>query len=616
MATTLSASSKTPKSSGSKAKKAKSKRTGRKLATRTKVIVRRLPPNVPEEKFLESVKPWANELTTDWYVFYPGRVSKSKNKENIFSRAYFHFKTSENVLEFHRGYDNHLFIDSKGVETRAIVEFATFQKLPKDHKKVDPRQGTIDSDLDYLAFVESLKAEENAQTASKEINAASESGATQLERLETKLAAIAANAAAVAAAVRKPKTTPLLEHIRALKSGTKAKSPTLKSPPMGILVSPVSPKVPNNGSPNPSNKQLLRANKTPELVPRLPLSAPGSPGKPSRKERERKKREKEKERRDKGKEREKDKQKEKGKEEREKEKDKETEGSFKEQDKGNQTHEAKDAGKEKDIGKDREFIREKERERRKQRDRERREAKAQAAVAQSQQSQYPASTTSDTNNTNPDRSSEKSPERRFDRRDAKRKISIQQRQKDQIRQIIQRPSATKEEESEAVQPTELSATATAKPTSQPESINPSSHPPSPLSAPKTPTSPTRPKEHHPRRRDRDRDRDRNKRQSAEMKPIPQIKILTKPPTPKLTDKISESLPSYATSPNASSITSGLTTDITNNGTPTIVASTSSSSPIVEPIATVKTATQQQHNGPHSPYRGRGGRGYFGKRGRW
>ncbi|CAG8485051.1 8303_t:CDS:2 [Ambispora leptoticha] len=263
-------------SNNKSSKKIKSKRPGRKTASKTKVVVRRLPPNVPEEKFMESVKQWANEKTIDWYRFHPGRVSKSKNKENIFSRAYFHFKTDEMVLEFHREYDNHLFVDSKGNETRAVVEFAPFQKLPKERKKPDPRQGTIESDPDYLAFVESLKAEESAQLSSKEA-IAQEGGTTQLEKLETRLAIAAANAAAAAAATEKPKTTPLLEHLRAIKSGLKAnKLPPPKtiikssSSSVGVMSPPSTPKlgggIGNNGGGHSNNgsKQSKSPNGSPD----------------------------------------------------------------------------------------------------------------------------------------------------------------------------------------------------------------------------------------------------------------------------------------------------------------------------------------------------------------
>ncbi|CAJ0908584.1 255_t:CDS:2 [Entrophospora sp. SA101] len=167
----------------SRPRKSKPRSSGRsKTLSKNKVVIRRLPPLLPESQFLESVKQWVNENTTDHFKFYPGRVSKSKNKECIYSRAYIHFKNIEQVLEFHRVYDNHLFRD-----------------------KQDP---------DYIAFLEAIKAEEAQQNAFKEPSATLEGGATQLERLENRLASAA------------PKTTPLIEYLRAQKSGTKSKSLT------------------------------------------------------------------------------------------------------------------------------------------------------------------------------------------------------------------------------------------------------------------------------------------------------------------------------------------------------------------------------------------------------
>ncbi|CAG8573237.1 12351_t:CDS:2 [Funneliformis caledonium] len=222
-----------------KSKKSKSKRTGHsKNATKTKVVVRRLPPLILEQVFFESVEQWVNKETCTWSRFHQGRISKSKNKESIFSRAYLHFKTVEQVLEFHRGYDNHLFVDRQGNENRAVVEFAIYQKLPKEHKKPNPKQGTIETDPDYLAFLESLKVEETQHATTKEPGVLLESGATQLERLEARLA----NAAAINAAnaVEKPKTTPLIEHLRALKSA-KSKSQLTKQAQIAILSPPGSP---------------------------------------------------------------------------------------------------------------------------------------------------------------------------------------------------------------------------------------------------------------------------------------------------------------------------------------------------------------------------------------
>ncbi|KAL7416138.1 regulator of nonsense-mediated decay, partial [Mrakia frigida] len=78
-------------------------------------------------------------------------------KENAHSRAYILFKSTEALVNFHRGYDGHAFRDKQGNESFAVVEYATYQKVPVERKKVDPKQGTIDDDPDFLSFLESLK---------------------------------------------------------------------------------------------------------------------------------------------------------------------------------------------------------------------------------------------------------------------------------------------------------------------------------------------------------------------------------------------------------------------------------------------------------------------------
>ncbi|ORY99078.1 Smg-4/UPF3 family-domain-containing protein [Syncephalastrum racemosum] len=204
------AAAKAKKKKKDKAKK-KAKRSSRKTAPKTKIVVRRLPPNLPEDVFMNAVKRWTSDEVVDYKLYLPGKLSKSKGKEHQFSRAYFHMKTMEAVIAFHQGFDGHIFLDNRGIESRAVVEFAPFQKLPKEHKTPDARQGTIDDDPEFLAFVESLKHEE---TAKEEENV---EGATPLERLENRLAMVTAQTLAAEQAA-KPKTTPLLDHIRAQKA--------------------------------------------------------------------------------------------------------------------------------------------------------------------------------------------------------------------------------------------------------------------------------------------------------------------------------------------------------------------------------------------------------------
>ncbi|XP_068235864.1 regulator of nonsense transcripts 3B-like isoform X2 [Palaemon carinicauda] len=122
------------------------------LASLTKVVVRRLPPSMTEEMFIESVSPLAEY---DYFAFINADSSLGSN---AYSRAYINFKNMEDVYIFCDKFDGYVFIDQKGNEHPAMVEYAPFQKIPKRSggKKKDARCGTIDEDADYLAFLESL----------------------------------------------------------------------------------------------------------------------------------------------------------------------------------------------------------------------------------------------------------------------------------------------------------------------------------------------------------------------------------------------------------------------------------------------------------------------------
>ncbi|KAJ7029287.1 midasin nuclear AAA ATPase [Mycena alexandri] len=172
---------------------------------RLKTVVRRLPPNLPEDIFWQSVQSWVSDETVAWKIYYPGKLRKRLNKENVSSRAYIVFKTEEQLAQFSRDYDGHLFRDKAGNESYAVVEFAPYQKVPPEKKKTDARSGTIEKDEDYISFIESL----NAQSSNAE--------PVSLESL------IAANQPAPA-----PKTTPLLEALKAEKAAQKEKETAIR----------------------------------------------------------------------------------------------------------------------------------------------------------------------------------------------------------------------------------------------------------------------------------------------------------------------------------------------------------------------------------------------------
>lgn len=104
---------------------------------RLKTVVRRLPPNLPEEIFWQSVQPWVTDDSITWKVYHAGKLRKRcvyyhclrfcavvnqywfvmgrQNQENVPSRAYIAFKNDEVLATFSREYDGHLFRDKAGL---------------------------------------------------------------------------------------------------------------------------------------------------------------------------------------------------------------------------------------------------------------------------------------------------------------------------------------------------------------------------------------------------------------------------------------------------------------------------------------------------------------------
>ncbi|KAI0046770.1 hypothetical protein FA95DRAFT_1589352 [Auriscalpium vulgare] len=190
-----------------KDKKVSSKSSGNE---RLKTVVRRLPPNLPEEIFWQSVQPWVTEDAVLWKAYYPGKLRKKLNKENIHSRACIAFKTEELLATFSHDYDGHTFRDKAGNESQAVVEFAPYQKIPLEKKKIDSRNATIDKDEEFIAFLQSLE-----QPATKAYDAE--------QLLETLIASTERQP--------QPKSTPLLEALKAEKSAQKDKEAIQRNHP-------------------------------------------------------------------------------------------------------------------------------------------------------------------------------------------------------------------------------------------------------------------------------------------------------------------------------------------------------------------------------------------------
>nr|CAD7199197.1 unnamed protein product [Timema douglasi] len=129
----------------------------------TKVVIRRLPPSLTEESFLEHIKPLPS---TEHFYFVK---AEKRLKQNAFSRAYIKFVKQDDIWQFKERFDNHPFIDNRGAEYRAVVEFAPFQGVPVSDWKQNNgcKVGKLENDRKYLDFLEYQDSEDEDVTVNR-----------------------------------------------------------------------------------------------------------------------------------------------------------------------------------------------------------------------------------------------------------------------------------------------------------------------------------------------------------------------------------------------------------------------------------------------------------------
>ncbi|KAJ7310484.1 hypothetical protein JRQ81_007406 [Phrynocephalus forsythii] len=160
-----------------------------KKETLSKVVIRRLPPSLTKEQLEEHLQPLPEH---DYFEFF---ANDSSLYPHMFSRAYINFKNQEDIVLFRDRFDGYVFVDHKGLEYPAVVEFAPFQKAAKKkNKKKDAKAGTIEDDPEYKKFLESYSADDEKLTSTPE---------TLLEEIEARNKELIAK-----------KTTPLLNFLK------------------------------------------------------------------------------------------------------------------------------------------------------------------------------------------------------------------------------------------------------------------------------------------------------------------------------------------------------------------------------------------------------------------
>ncbi|KAL4285577.1 hypothetical protein HN51_053085 [Arachis hypogaea] len=162
---------------------------------KTKVVIRHLPPSLTQSDLLHHID---NHFASryNWFSFRPGNTS---HKNQRHSRAYIDFKSPDDVFEFAEFFDGHVFVNERGAQHKAIVEYAPSQRVPRPTTKKDGREGTIYKDPDYLEFLKFI-AKPPEHLPSAEI---------QLERKEAEQAG---------ANKEGPIVTPLMEYVRQKRS--------------------------------------------------------------------------------------------------------------------------------------------------------------------------------------------------------------------------------------------------------------------------------------------------------------------------------------------------------------------------------------------------------------
>ncbi|GLE06862.1 hypothetical protein PINS_up016531 [Pythium insidiosum] len=120
-----------------------------------KVVIRQIPHDVDEETVYARILDAHDVSRSHIWRFVPGKV-RGNNRPPYPGRLYLDFKKdtelATSVVAQLKGAE---ITSSKGTVT-LDVDFAPFQKIPREKQRRDPKVGTIEKDPEYLAFLEDL----------------------------------------------------------------------------------------------------------------------------------------------------------------------------------------------------------------------------------------------------------------------------------------------------------------------------------------------------------------------------------------------------------------------------------------------------------------------------
>ncbi|EXM29293.1 RNA recognition motif domain [Fusarium oxysporum f. sp. vasinfectum] len=179
-----------------------------------KLVIRRLPPGMTQAEFVSILgSEWElGKGKVDWFSFAGGKISTDPSKPSRPGRAYVHVMKKDDILPLSDAVRTAVWEDAKvsfnspSLIGPPSVEFAIYKKVPSNKKRTDARQGTIDQDPEFMAFLEEL-----ANPAPPKETVEGEEG-DDLGKVETKVT-----------------TTPLIEYLKEKKANKAKESSSSKN---------------------------------------------------------------------------------------------------------------------------------------------------------------------------------------------------------------------------------------------------------------------------------------------------------------------------------------------------------------------------------------------------
>ncbi|KAI0534785.1 Smg-4/UPF3 family-domain-containing protein [Xylaria digitata] len=131
-----------------------------------KVVVRRLPPGMTADEFWAILgEEWkVGKGKVDWTRYDDGEISNDPSDLSRPARCYLHVLNLADVSMLSDKVQQLKWEDAKHTANDSALvgppylELAPLQKIPTGKKRTDPRQGTIDSEPEFMKFLESLTA--------------------------------------------------------------------------------------------------------------------------------------------------------------------------------------------------------------------------------------------------------------------------------------------------------------------------------------------------------------------------------------------------------------------------------------------------------------------------